>query len=276
MKRFFEISFIILAAMLALVIFLNSMFWSKIALRRYSVDTGKLTAPVKIVLLSDLHSYIYGENQEILIEKIKNENPDIIALSGDIADDVVPIDGTKILLEGIKDIAPCYYVIGNHEYWSDEIEDILEIFYDNGVTVLRDEMVEIDTAGGRVIIAGINDPAWKKYSKIGKTDEQRSELFADISESKYPTVLLAHRPENTEIYEKYGFDLILSGHVHGGIVRIPGILNGLISPDTGFFPKFAGGEYSYGKTTHIISRGLVIDEKPRIFNPPEICVITLK
>jgi predicted MPP superfamily phosphohydrolase len=120
-------------------------FYNGLTIKHYSITTTKFAAEksIRAVLLADLHSHIYGKDQDKLIAKIIGQNPDIILLAGDIADDKVPIEGTRLLLEGIKDAAPIFYVSGNHEYWSGDIQKIKELIKSYGVTVLEDEYREI-------------------------------------------------------------------------------------------------------------------------------------
>jgi predicted MPP superfamily phosphohydrolase len=127
-------------------------------------------------------------------------------------------------------------------------------------------------------LAGIEDPH-KKYYEEPEYDQSGTmeKTFRELDTIKSYKILMAHRPENIELYRKYSFELIVSGHTHGGQIRIPYIMNGLYAPDQGFFPKYSGGVYQHENLTHIISRGLSINPKlPRIFNPPELVVITIK
>ena len=129
-----------------------------------------------------------------------------------------------------------------------------------------------------MVLAGIGDPD-KKYYETPEYDQAASmeNAFRELDEVKSYKILVAHRPENIETYRKYSFDLVLSGHTHGGQVRLPHILNGLYAPNQGFFPKYGGGLYKHEKLTHIISRGLSVNPiLPRIFNPPELVIVILK
>lgn len=260
-----------------IIIFLAVSFYSGLTVKHYKVKSSKLSCDrnIRIVMLSDLHSCIYGKNQIKLINKIEEQKPDIIFMVGDIADDVTPIDGTKLLLNEIVKSAPCYYVSGNHEFWSNDIDGIKELFRSYGVEVLDGESNKIEVKNQKFNICGIDDPY------VLNSDERNgySELlvpFKSLSSSEF-NILLAHRPEYIEEYLKYDFDLVLSGHTHGGQWRIPFILNGLYAPDQGLFPKYAGGLYNHNNLVHIVSRGLSFNPHlPRIFNPPEIVTIDLE
>jgi predicted MPP superfamily phosphohydrolase len=230
------------------------------------------------VLISDLHSTIFGKDQSKLIDKIKNQNPDLIVLTGDIFDDVSPMLGTQLLLAGIRGIAPVYYVTGNHEYWSHRVGELRDELESYGVVILSDEYKLIEINNVEIIIAGIEDPD-KKLFETPDYDQNKimEERFRELDEVSKYKILLAHRPERIKYYLTFSFDLILSGHTHGGQVRIPGILNGLYAPNQGLFPKYAGGIYRHNHSVHIISRGLSINPLvPRIFNSPELVLIILK
>ncbi|HCF50214.1 MAG TPA: metallophosphoesterase [Syntrophomonas sp.] len=264
-----------------LAIFLFAAFYNGLVVREYTVHTDKLNADesVRIVLIADLHNHIYGEGQSKLVELIRNQNPDIIALAGDIADDEAPLQGTEMLLQGIKGIAPVYYVSGNHEYWSNDIRRIKDAIRQYDVAVLENSYDTITVNSSAIIIAGVDDPEVVKDEKPGSDwEEAFFSAFSGLrNEPECYKVLLSHRPELVEIYQASAFDLVLSGHAHGGQVRIPFMLNGLYSPNQGWFPKYAGGMYDHGSLTHIVSRGLSFNPRlPRVFNPPEVVVIDIK
>jgi len=251
-----------------------------ISTKTYQVKTDMLEEEkvIKIALISDLHSTIYGKDQSILINKVKDIKPDLIMLTGDIFDDVVPMTGTKLFLSGIYGIAPIFYVTGNHEYWSRNMEEIREVLTFHGVTILTDTYTIIKIKDTEIIIAGIDDPEKQKYeTQDYNQNESMENAFRELDEIKVYKILMAHRPERIETYKKYSFDLVLSGHAHGGQVRIPYVINGLYAPHQGVFPKYAGGVYTHGKLTHIVSRGLSVNPwLPRIFNPPELVIIIVE
>ena len=257
-------------------------FYPGLALRSYQLRSKKIpNGFVRIVCIADLHSHIYGQNQQPLIQLIDEQKPDIIALLGDIADDKVPDSGMLSLLEGIKDTALIYYVSGNHEYWSDRYDDIKAKIESFGVTVLDNKSEDIIVNGVRMCVSGVDDPLFLEHKEFPdwRTDTKQAALFRrqffDLDNSVF-NVLLAHRPERIHTYLKYDFDLILAGHTHGGQVRIPLLLNGLLAPNQGFFPKYGGGRYDFDGKSMIISRGLsFIRYVPRIFNPPEVVVVDI-
>lgn len=262
------------------IIFVFIAFYNGLVVRNYIIKADKLLMDqsIKIVLISDLHSHVHGENQKKIVNKIKKQNPDIIALAGDIADDKVPIDGTILFLEEIKDIAPIFYVTGNHEVWSGELNYIKDVFRSFGVTVLENDYKEINISGIKLVIAGVDDPEIIKYErKQSNWYKEIEEAFSDVKDLDGYKILISHRPEAVEFYNTLPFDLVLSGHSHGGQVRIPFLINGLLAPNQGFFPKYAGGVYELENYTHIVSRGVSFNPLlPRVFNPPEVVVIDVK
>lgn len=263
------------------LIFCTVALWQGITLKIYKITTDKLKSSVRIMALTDLHSTIYGKKQKKLIKKIREYDPDVIVLVGDIAVDNEPHEGTELLLSVISKEYPCYYVTGNHEFKSGEVTYIKEMIRGYGVTILEGNTVLIDVNGQKIQLAGVDDPNGfdgSYYCEDGITDEWREQLAnckEELTDGVY-SILLSHRPEITEIYRNSGFDLVIAGHAHGGQVRIPGISNGLYAPNQGLFPKYAGGLYELGDTTMVVSRGLCRNLIPRVFNPPEIVVIDLE
>ncbi|MCL2229773.1 MAG: metallophosphoesterase [Treponema sp.] len=237
----------------------------------------KENTSVRIVLVSDLHNTIYGKNQSILIGKITEQNPDLIVLAGDMFDSAGPMKRSTVFLSGISGIAPIFYVTGNHEYASRKMDFIRETLLSHGVIILSDSYERITINGNEIIIAGIEDPYVRIYESPGYNQgEIMEERFRELDNIEAFSILAAHRPERIEMYKRFSFDLVLSGHAHGGQVRIPGIMNGLVAPHQGFFPKYAGGLYQHENLTHIVSRGLAVNLIPRIFNPPELVVIIVE
>jgi predicted MPP superfamily phosphohydrolase len=268
--------------------FLTAAFWYGLVTRVYTVQSDKIKKSITLVLVTDLHSRIYGKNQKNIMAKIKKARPDIILLGGDIYDLMLsmPVKGAEQFLEAVKHIAPIYYVTGNHDMVVQRrISDLKESIAARGITVLDSKYIETEINGGMFIIAGVDDPG---TNRKGDTDEYKQELeeawennisscFKDVKEDSTFKILLSHRPEKTNIYAGLPFDLILSGHAHGGQWRIPFILNGFFAPHQGFFPKYAGGLYKYGGKTHIVSRGASVQLRfPRIFNPPEVVIVKIK
>lgn len=253
-----------------LIILVKIALYDGLIVRNYTIKSSKITQSHVLVHLSDLHSTFYGTDQEQLIQKIDRYSPEAVFLTGDIADDVRSIDGCDALMNNLASRYPCYYVTGNHERWSAAADNIKEVFKSYGAVVLDDVSVNVAFGEDTIRIHGVDDPLF--YSSYEAFTESVSALStSDV----FFDILLSHRPEAAELYAARGFDLVLSGHAHGGQIRIPLFLNGLYAPNQGWFPSFAGGRYSVMETELIVNRGLMIDDLPRIFNPPELVVITL-
>jgi len=255
------------------------MSCSSISVQTYNLKTPLLEEKsiIKIALVSDLHSTIYGTDQSVLVDMIKNFIPDLIVLTGDIYCHNVSMSGTSLFLSGISGLAPVYYVTGNHEYMSLNMEAIRHELASFGVTILSDSFLTLEINENKIILAGIEDP-YKIYETPDYNQNETMEtVFRELDEIPLFKILLAHRPELIGDYMKFSFCLVLSGHAHGGQIRIPFILNGFYAPNQGFFPKYAGGIYNHGNLTHIVSRGLSVNPAlPRIFNPPELVFIILE
>lgn len=244
----------------------------RMIVRKYTVESDKLDQSVRLAVVADLHGCDYGEGASRLIAAIEEETPDAILLAGDIFDDVLPWDDSEALVRALAAKWPCYYVTGNHEYWSKQVEEICRIITASGATVLDQDCAELVVKGQHINLCGIPDP----YANVGTWDALTS-ATGDIHQEGL-TVLLAHRPELIEQYAAKGtFDLVVSGHAHGGQVRIPFLVNGLFAPNQGWFPKYAGGKYQVEGTTLIVSRGLARESTrlPRVFNRPELVMIEL-
>lgn len=235
----------------------------------YVVPTQKLTAPVRLAILTDLHSCAYGPGQSTLLNAVYAQSPDGVLLSGDIVDDRLDEENAWTVVAALAERYPCVYVTGNHEWRSGDAERICRQMADLGVEVLRGDGVALELQGQTVTVWGLDDPdsGVDQLPKIGD---------AIIGEGLQ--VLLAHRPERIGAYQELPFDLIVSGHAHGGQWRLPGLVNGLLAPNQGLFPDYAGGQYDLGDATLLVSRGLARESTriPRIFNRPELVVAELR
>lgn len=246
----------------------------------YTEYSDKITSPVRIALLSDLHSTIYGDKQQILLSAVRRQRPDLILMAGDIADHKVSHHGTCMLLDGIGKTWPCFYASGNHEHWTREMPAIRKMFTSRNITVLSGGTVPVTVRGQTLLISGVDDPhAFVGSHHTAKVAPEWKVQFRRCRAQITPalcSILISHRPELTKYYADSGFDLVVAGHAHGGQVRLPGCKNGLLAPHQGFFPKYAGGRYQLGNTVMIVSRGLCLNRLPRICNPPEVVMIELR
>ena len=251
-----------------LILLLAAALDTRLTVRSYTVETEKVSAPVRLAVLTDLHSCSYGAQQRDLVDAVVQSAPDAVLLVGDIVDDVLPEKNAFLVLEALAREYPCAYVTGNHEYWTGRADQICEEIAALGIQVLRGEQVTWSLRGQEVVLYGVDD------ADSGKLEEQVSALTPAEGET---SILLAHRPEEIEQYAARGFTLVVSGHAHGGQWRLPGLLNGLYAPHQGLFPRWAGGFYQVGDTAFVVSRGLARESTrvPRIFNPPELVLVEL-
>ena len=249
-------------------------FYHGIVVRRYTIESDQLTSEqsLDIVIISDLHNTRHDK----LIGMVREINPDIIAMPGDIVDNKYKMKYLNIFLDEIAGLdIPVYYVTGNHEEGAIGTEKIKADIRNRGITVLENDYIRTEINGITLTIAGVDDPY---RGDILKWEKLISGKLADIKDdTAVYKILLAHRPDLWRIYETLGFDLAVSGHAHGGQVRIPFLVNGLYAPHQGVFPKYAGGHYIHGKLNHVVSRGLsVFWNFPRVFNPPELVHVKIK
>ena len=233
----------------------------------------------RIVLLADLHGAEHGENNIKLVNAVKAANPDIIAISGDLIDRFQagkPVEKqmeiAKTLVKQLVRIAPVYYVTGNHEWDSGAIRELLPMLEENDVYVLRNREVRLEINGESIILAGIDDP--NGPADMIKPDE----LIKSIrqGDSLDFIVVLSHRNYNLPLYDRLGVDLVLSGHAHGGMIRLP-FTDGLIGPLLEFLPTYTSGVYTMGNTNMVVSRGLGNHLGwTRFLNNPHIAAIELR
>ena len=249
----------------------------RVETHRVTVDGGKIKgAPLRLAVLSDLHSCRYGEGQRSLLDAVRRERPDAVLLAGDIADDRLDDTNAMIVVRQLAKDYPCFYVSGNHEYWSKRVDEMKSWIRDSGAVVLEGDVRTLELKGTTVDFCGVDDPTY-----IGdKWNEQLKAAHAK-SNPGHLRILLSHRPERADVYAQYDFDIIVSGHLHGGQVRLPGCDVGLYGPIRGyrrFFPRYSDGIYALSeKTRLVVSRGLARESTPlpRFFNHPEIMVVEI-
>ena len=258
---------------------------------KYVVENKKVPKEFdgyNIVQISDLHSKLFGENNKKLIQKIKSLNPDIVVVTGDLIDG--ENNNYNVALDFMKEISKLdrvYYIIGNHEQkslikkYKDEYKDYFNKLHQIDFVNLDNNKVEIVKGDSNINLYGLTVP-YSCYKYLFDNQETTS-IDIDFLEEKLGKVdreqfniLLAHTPFYFDEYEKWGADLTLCGHVHGGIVRLP-LVGGLLSPDRKFFPKYDLGEYIKNKSTMIVSKGLGGSKVLiRVNCKPEIVNIKLK
>ena len=275
---------ILLSLLLLLVILLAGVLiydsYTRIVTTEYTLRYATLPVSFdgfRIVVLSDVHAVVFGENNADLIALVENARPDIIAVIGDLIDkyenprkeDQLRIAET--LVAGLIRIAPVYYVTGNHEWDSNMIYPLLSMLRASGVTVLRNQYVKLEAGGEIILLAGTDDP--NGPADMIKPDEFVREMYE--TEGGHFTIMLEHRNSHLGLYSELGVDLVLSGHAHGGIIRLP-FTDGLIGPNREFLPSYTNGVYSMGLTNMVVSRGLGNHTGwPRFLNNPHIVVVEL-
>lgn len=229
---------------------------------------------LRIVHLSDIHGHEFGQNSAELLEKVREQEPEIIVVTGDLVDQESQLAMVPALAKGLCAIAPTYYVTGNHEWACCDVRALKSLLRECGVTVLDNHYVILERDGASMVLAGVDDPN-------GYADQKTpEELYEDI-QAEQPglfTLLLAHRNDEFDRYAAAGYDLVLSGHAHGGIVRLP-FTDGLLGTNRNFFPTRTAGVYTQGESTLFVSRGLGNNTVPvsgfRLFNRPDLAVVEL-
>ena len=268
---------VLLAAIAAWVIWANKA----LEVTEYSVHSEKIPAAFdgfRIAQISDLHNDSFGENNCKLLDSLRGTGPDIIVITGDLVDSRrtdfdIGLDFVRRALE----IAPVYYVPGNHEARLTEYDVFKQDLINTGVSVMDNKKATLIRDDNTVTLMGVNDPHFSYSLPPVEEGDLIYDAVSGIQEtSDGYTVLLSHRPDLLDAYARTGVDLVLSGHAHGGQFRIP-FVGGIFAPDQGLFPKYDVGRYTQGNTTLIVSRGLGASVIPlRINNRPEIVVVTLK
>lgn len=255
----------------------------------YIASSPKIHLPDgrKIIFLSDLHNQIYDEDNNKLLEAVRNESPDLILIGGDM---LIGINGYSYesalrFVGRLPKICPVYYANGNHEQRMKECPGEYELSYadyrkelkEAGVIFLENETRSIDWDGVKVHLTGLEIPmsCYKHLKKHGLNQREIEARIGTCDEPGYH-ILLAHNPLYMEAYKKWGADLILSGHLHGGVVRIPGVA-GVIAPNLTLFPRYSGGIYIEGEQRIVVSKGLGTHTiRVRLFNKAEVISLKIK
>ena len=246
----------------------------------YTIESNKIPKEFdgfKITQISDFHNTKSQKLTNDLVKEIKNSKPDIIVLTGDLIDSYkLNINIAISFVKKINNIAPIYYVTGNHEARIESYEELKDKLEENKVIILDGKLEIIKKDNGEINLIGIDDPSFNFNTyRDDSTIIQDSLVPIQYDKNKF-NILLSHRPELIETYAKNNFDLVLSGHAHGGQIRIP-FIGGLIAPNQGLFPNYTSGIYEMDKTKMIVSRGIGNSILPfRVNNRPELVVIELK
>ena len=275
------IVFAVVATILLGLIIWTTWGNTALELNRYTISSDRLPKAFdgyRIAHVSDLHNTEMGKDNEKLLDMLRETEPDIIAITGDIIDSRnTNIDIALQFTKAAMEIAPCYYVTGNHEARVSEYDELKAGLTEQGVVVLEDATTEISLDGDTITLIGVNDPSYQTDYLFGVSETVMNGNLQEISDEENGfTVLLSHRPELFEIYADNNMDLVLSGHAHGGQFRLP-FVGGLVAPNQGLFPKYDAGLYTEENTNMVVSRGIGNSILPfRFNNRPEVILIELK
>lgn len=253
---------------LILIVVIMIGFISPLKLVKYDLYYSNLPDAFdgyRILQITDFHCKKFGDAEQPLIRMVKKAQPDIIVLTGDIVDEKHSVENARYLLEGIHDIAPVYYVTGNHEYYKDApFDQFMDLCAEYGVERLQNETVEIEMDGDKIMLTGLDYYDYTAHMRdvIGYAD------------ANYFNVLLYHDSSKFNFVSEYDYDLVLSGHGHGGLIRLP-FVGGLLATDHSLFPKYDYGVFHEKNSTMISSSGLGNARVPRWNNPRECVLIKL-
>ena len=279
-KKKFILYIVLVAVLAALMIWIA---WGNTALERntYTITSSRLPDSFdgyRIAHVSDLHNAQMGKDNEMLLTMLREAEPDMIAITGDLIDSRnTDVDIAFQFVQKAVEIAPCYYVTGNHEARISEYEELEARMASVGVVILKDISTEIRIGEDTITLIGVDDPSFQTDYLFGDSEAvMSSKLTALHTDGDGFTILLSHRPELFEIYKSHDIDLVLSGHAHGGQFRLP-FIGGIVAPNQGFFPKYDAGLYKEGHTNMLVSRGIGNSILPfRINNRPEVLLAELK
>ena len=268
---------IIIALVLGIIlgIYILTGLDNSLTLREYTFKTDKVSNPIKIAFVSDHHGSEFGENNCELMEMINKAEPDVVLLGGDMFDEPEYVDIEKDLISQLAEKYTVYGVLGNHAYKMDgyTADDLRKIYAELGVELLTQDCAVLELNGEKINICGLD-----VYPEYEGFDRRIDKALSGADKDAY-TVMIYHRPDKWEDFTNKGIDLMLSGHTHGGQWIVPGVFNGILAPNQGFFPKYAGGLYEFDDRMNlVVSRGLATKNTivPRVYNPPELVVIKIE
>lgn len=227
---------------------------------------------LRVAELSDLHGRSFGKNNVRLLRTLQKARPDMICICGDLFDEKTDLTMLEPLLTGLTDIAPVYYVTGNHEWQVKNLREILQKMRAWGVTVLENEERVLSRGGAEMVVAGVHDPCgpYDMKTPAALVRELRSAQGNDF------ILMLSHRNDELAMWSQLGVQLVLSGHCHGGVVRLP-FAGGVFGTRRELFPEYDAGVYRQDGTTLFVSRGLgYTNVHFRLFNRPHVPIMILR
>ena len=275
----------VIAVILVIMLWIMLYDSNRFVVRHYPLRDQRIKKSVKAVVLADLHNKRYGKENERLLQAIDEIGPDMILIAGDIltAKPKASLETAVDLLTKLAGKYPIYYGNGNHEHrlklypenYGDMAERYEEALQKIGIRRLVNEHTVLEESGICIYGSEIDKLYYKRFGIQPMDPEYLKSLLGQPSAEKY-TILIAHNPDYFPKYADWGADLVLSGHVHGGMVRVPFWGKGVVSPNVRLFPKYDGGEFTLGKTRMLLSRGLGMHTIPiRLFNPGEVLEVDL-
>ncbi len=256
---------------------------NRFVVRKHTLHSQRIRKNARAVILADLHNKCYGKENEKLLAAIRQQKPDFILVAGDILI-AKPGKSMDVAIHFLKELAkdyPVYYGNGNHEHrlklykdkygtMAEEYENALQ---EIGIRRLVNSHVSLSEYGITIYGSEIDRFYYKRFGIQNMTDDYLKSILGQPSATTY-NILIAHNPDYFPRYAQWGADFVCSGHVHGGMVRIPFWGKGVVSPNIRLFPKYDGGIFTQDKTVMLLSRGLGMHTIPiRLFNPGELWVV---
>ena len=253
------------------------VYWQNFTLQVEPVELFFESLPpqfdgLRVAELSDLHGRSFGKNNVHLLRTLQKARPDMICICGDLFDEKTDLTMLEPLLTGLTDIAPVYYVTGNHEWQVKNLREILQKMRAWGVTVLENEGRVLSRGGAEMVVAGVHDPCgpYDMKTPAALVRELRSAQGNDF------ILMLSHRNDELAMWSQLGVQLVLSGHCHGGVVRLP-FVGGVFGTRRELFPEYDAGVYRQDGTTLFVSRGLgYTNVHFRLFNRPHVPIMILR
>lgn len=266
-KKFILLSAILSAVLIGIPFACNET----LSVSDYKVFSGKLDGIVKLAFISDVHNTPYGRNMNGLVNAVRQYAPDAVIFGGDLFDDEWGEPNSVLLVKRLVELYPCFYSLGNHEFH----------MYDEGAALIKNEMrsLGVHVLDGRSFDLTANGSTVRIHGIDGVSSADQLKRCRSLISPDMPNILINHYPEEFPMLSTMGFDLVLSGHAHGGQIRIPPFIKGVFAPGQGFFPRFTSGAYYRGGSEMIVSRGLQRSPRdlivPRVFNRPEIVFVEI-
>lgn len=266
-----------LRLILAAAVLAGFLLYQNFSIQTQSCKAGLTRLPqgfdgFRVLQLSDLHGRRFGDHSCRLLQAAREAQPHIICITGDLFDEHTELSMLWPLLKGLTAIAPTFYVTGNHEWQVPGLQELLSSMEALGVHVLANEYTFFERGGDQIVIAGVHDPCGPYDQKSPK--ELMEEIRKAAGEGAF-VLMLAHRNDSLDLWAELGADLVLTGHCHGGVIRLP-LVGGVFGSERRFFPEYDAGLYGKGRTLLYVSRGLGYSNVSfRLFNRPQLPLLVL-